>query len=123
MKFLTSIPATNLFGKLKAPNGLLSGDPATMASNLLTLGIRLFFIFSGITALIWMMRGAFDWITSGGEKEKISAAQQRVYNAVVGMFLLVGVLAIIATLEQLVFKKAFCFGLTCPIQIPTFKSQ
>lgn len=106
------------FGKIKPPQGLFAGDPATAASNLLTLGIRLFFIFAGVTALIWMLRGAFDYITSGGDKEKVSSAQQRIYNAVVGIFLLIGVLAIIATLEQLVFKRTFCFGLTCAIELP-----
>ncbi len=121
MKYLlaaSSGKVTDIFGKIKSPQGLFSGDPATAASNLLTIGIRLFFIFAGVTALIWMLRGAFDWITSGGDKEKVSAAQQRIFNAVVGVLILVGVLAIISTLEKVVFRESFCFGLTCPIEIP-----
>lgn len=108
----------DIFGKITAPQGLFGGNPATAASSLLTLGIRVFFIFSGVTALIFMLRGAFDYITSGGDKEKVSGAQQRIYNAVVGILILFAVLAIIATLESLVFKGAFCFGLTCAIKIP-----
>jgi hypothetical protein len=114
----TSSGSNSLFGKIDPPTGLFSGDPAAAAGSLLTLGIRLFFIFSGVTALIYMLRGSFDWITSGGEKEKISAAQQRIFNAIVGILLLVAVLAIVATLEQLVFKRTFCFGLTCAIELP-----
>ncbi len=110
--------STDLFGKIIAPQGLFAGDPAQAVSSLFTLGIRLFFIFSGVTALIFMLRGAFDWITSGGEKEKISGAQQRIYNAFVGILILISILALIATLEGLVFKGAFCFGLTCAIKIP-----
>lgn len=127
MRFLTKVindggggtsSSDNIFGKITPPTGLFSGDPAASAGALLTLGIRLFFIFSGVTALIYMLRGSFDWITSGGEKEKISAAQQRIYNAIVGILLLVAVLAIVATLEKLVFKETFCFGLTCAIELP-----
>lgn len=112
--------ANNIFGKIKPPQGLegFAQNPTEAASRLLTVGIRLFFIFAGVTALVWMMRGAFDWITSGGDKEKVAAAQQKVYNAVVGTLLLVAVLAIVATLEQLVFDGKFCFGLTCAIELP-----
>lgn len=110
--------SAGLFGKITAPQGLFGGDPATAASSLLTLGIRLFFIFSAVTALVFMLRGAFDYITSGGEKEKVSGAQQRIYNALVGIIILIAVLALIATLEGLVFKGTFCFGLTCAIKIP-----
>lgn len=120
MKFLA---AKDIFGTIEPPKGLESfaGSPVGAAGRLLTVGIRLFFIFAGITAMIWMFRGAFDWITSGGDKEKISAARQRVYNAIVGVFILIGILAVISTLEQLVFKRAFCFGLTCSIMLPQVK--
>ncbi len=109
----------DVIGKISPPPGLGSfTNPVSSLSNLLTFGVRLFFIFSGLTTLVFALRGGFDWITSGGEKEKISAAQQRITNAIVGLFILIVVLGVAATLEQFVFKGKFCFGLTCGIILP-----
>ncbi len=134
MKYLSLLPngggaggagtsSNSIFGTIKPPPGLESfaGDPTAAAGNLLTVGIKLFFIFAGVAALVYLLRGSFDWITSGGEKEKIAGARQRITNALVGILILVAVLAVIATLEQKVFKQTFCFGLTCAIQLPRVK--
>lgn len=112
----------NPFGTIKPPTGLerFGTNPEGSLGDLLGVGLKLFFIISGLTTLLFMARGAFDWITSGGEKEKVAAAQQRVQNAVLGLFVLIGVLAILGALEQLVFKEQFCFGLTCGIKLPRF---
>lgn len=113
----------NPFGTIKPPTGLerFGTNPTESLGNLLGVGLKLFFVLSGLTALLYMVRGAFDWITSGGEKEKVAAAQQRIQNAVLGLFVLIGVLAVIGALEQLVFKEQFCFGLTCAIELSPVK--
>ncbi len=86
--------------------------------DLLTFVIRAFFVIAGLAALFYMLLGAFAWVTSGGEAEAVGAAQQKIQAAVVGMLIIVGVLAIIWTLEQVIFNRRICLGLSCPLTLP-----
>ena len=86
--------------------------------DILTFIIRAFFVIAGLAALLYLLLGALAWITSGGDKEAISAAQQKIQAAVIGMILIVAVLAIIWTLEQVVFNRRICLGLSCPLTLP-----
>lgn len=85
---------------------------------LLTFAIRGFFVIAGLAALFYMLLGAFAWVTSGGDKDAVSAAQQKIQAAVVGVLVIVAVLAIIWTLEQVIFQEAICFGLSCAVTLP-----
>ena len=79
--------------------------------------VRFLFFFAGLAALLYLLLGAFSWVTSSGDKENVKKAQDKIQAAVVGLVILVVVLVIIATLEQLVLKGAFCVGLTdCSVQ-------
>jgi hypothetical protein len=81
--------------------------------------IKLFFAVAGVVALVYLLLGAFAWITSGGDAAKTEKAQKQIVAALVGVFLIIVVLAIVATLEQVVLGGKFCFGLTCPVTIPS----
>jgi hypothetical protein len=81
--------------------------------------IKFFFIVAGLAALIYLILGAFAWITSGGNKESVEKAQQKIQAAVVGLIVLVAVLAIIVVVEKYVFGGKVCLGISCPIVIPT----
>jgi hypothetical protein len=70
-------------------------------------------------ALIYLLQGALSWITSGGDKENVKKAQDKIQAAIIGVIVIVAALAIIVTLEQVVFKTKICVGLTCPISIPS----
>ncbi|CAN5161123.1 hypothetical protein BH09PAT2_BH09PAT2_01890 [soil metagenome] len=87
-------------------------------ADLLTFAIRGFFAIAGIAALFYMLIGAFGWVTSGGDKDSIGAARDRIQAALVGMILIVAVLALIWTLEQVIFKRRICLGLSCPVTLP-----
>jgi hypothetical protein len=63
--------------------------------------------------------GAFAWITSGGEKDKVAEAQKKIQAAVLGVIMIAVVLAIVVTLEQVIFGGKICLGLSCPITIPS----
>ncbi len=86
--------------------------------DILTFIIRAFFVVAGIFALIYLLLGAFSWITSGGDKDKVESAQKKIQAALVGVILIIIVVAIVATLEQIVFQERLCFGLTCPLSVP-----
>jgi len=78
--------------------------------------IKLFFIISGLAALLFLVLGALSWITSGGSKESVQKAQEKIQAAVIGLIILVAVIAIIATIEQVIFNGKVCLGLTCDLQ-------
>jgi len=86
--------------------------------SVLSFFVRAFFTIAALVALFYLLWGAFSWITSGGEKEKVSKAQEKIQAAVIGIVLIVAVIAIAVTLEQVIFRQAICFGLTCGIKIP-----
>lgn len=80
--------------------------------------IKFLFFFAGLAALLYLLLGAFSWVTSSGDKENVKKAQDKIQAAVVGLVIIVVVLVIIATLEQVVLKGTFCVGLTCDIAPP-----
>ncbi len=99
-------------------------DPEALKFNipgfgdLLTFLIRFIFVVAGVIALVMLLWGALSWVTSGGDKGNVENARNKIVNAVIGVLLIIVVLAIVATLERVVFANKMCFGLTCPVTIP-----
>ncbi len=88
-------------------------------SDVLTFLIRFFFVVAGLAALLYLLWGSLSWVLSGGNKENVEKARDKIQAAIVGVILIVIVVAIVATLEQIVFAGHLCFGLTCAITIPS----
>lgn len=83
----------DIFGKIAPPSPLatLMGKDTTgtlAISKFLTSLIRLIYSLAGIALVLMLVWGAFDWLISGGEKEKIANAQKKLINAVIGIVLL-----------------------------------
>jgi len=53
----------------------------TFISSALTLA----FIFAVLAVLLMMIWGAFEWITSGGDKEAVGKARGKIINALIGL--------------------------------------
>lgn len=90
---------------------------------ILTFLIRIFFVIAGLAALAQLMFGALAVIVSGGVKEKWDAAIRRMTSAIVGVFLIIIILSVLVTLERTVFNCAICFGLSCPLRIPSLMKE
>ncbi len=84
---------TSIFGTIAPP----PGSPTDLGA---TIGkfINLFLIVAALFTLAYMLWGAFDWIVSGGEKEKIDKARNKITNAALGLILVVVVLALFNTI-------------------------
>ncbi|MCX6732121.1 MAG: hypothetical protein NTV98_01110 [Candidatus Roizmanbacteria bacterium] len=67
--------------------------------------IKFLFFFAGLAALLYLLLGAFSWVTSSGDKENVKKAQDKIQAAVVGLVIIVVVLVIIATMEQVVSSQ------------------
>jgi cbb3-type cytochrome oxidase subunit 3 len=81
----------------------------------LTFVIRFFFIIAGLVALIYFLLGALAWITSGGNKESVDKAREKIQAALIGIILLFFVLALVGVMEN-VFSIGM--GITKPIVFP-----
>ncbi|MFS8158905.1 MAG: hypothetical protein ACMG6E_01585 [Candidatus Roizmanbacteria bacterium] len=99
-----------------ASGGLGFGIPTLSA--VLTFLIRFFFVIAGLAALLYLLWGSLDWVMSGGDKDKVDKARQKIMAALIGVIVIVATLSIVWALEQVVFQQAICFGLSCPLTLP-----
>ncbi|MBI2314687.1 hypothetical protein HYU93_01340 [Candidatus Daviesbacteria bacterium] len=92
-----------VFGIIQVPGalgGLIGNNPtgAGAISQFLTNFIALLFSIAGIVLVFMFIWAAFEWITSGGDKEKIASAQKRILHAIIGILLFAVAFVIIRVL-------------------------
>lgn len=102
----------DVFGQIKPPDALrnlVNQDPTGAGglgqffSNL----IRLIYILATVVLLFMIIWGAWDWMTSEGDKEKLQNAQRKIINAIIGIILFAVAFAIIQVLGQFTGFKFF----------------
>lgn len=102
----------DIFGTIKPPISSIPDNPTEAIGALISTGIHIFIFVAAIAMMIYLLLGAFEWIVSGGEKEKITKAQLKITNAVVGIVVIIAVLAIfnLITVKVLhIFEAPFQF--------------
>lgn len=104
----------DVFGKIQPPDalkGFISKDPtgAFGISQFLSRLIILIYSLATVVLIFMLIWGAFDWIISEGDKEKIQSAQKKIINAIVGIILFAVAFAIIQVLGQFTGFKFFNF--------------
>ncbi len=111
MKFLADDVGT-IFGKISPPpalQGIVNKDSTGAGGISLILSnlILLFYSVAAIVLVLMLIWGAFDWLTSEGEKEKVKSAQDKIMNAIIGIILFSVAFAIIQVLGQFTGFKFF----------------
>lgn len=92
-------PIGQIFGKIIPPGPLLSlGFGATGISKFLSNLVVLFYSVAAIVLILMILWGAFDWLTSEGDKEKLESAKRKIINAIVGIMLFAVAFAVIQIL-------------------------
>lgn len=64
--------------------------------------IRLAFILALVIVLVMMIWGAVQWIFSGGEKEAVAGARDRIIHALIGLAILAVAFALVVIAGQFV---------------------
>lgn len=78
-----------IFGKVTAPSPIAQlGEGDVGVSKVINTIISLIFIAAGIAVVFMLIAGALQLISSGGDKEKLAAAQKRITFAIVGLAML-----------------------------------
>lgn len=103
MKLLADIK--DIFGTVSPPPAIadfLGTDPTGAAgiSKFLSNLIVLIYIVAVIVLIFMLLWGAFDWMISEGNKEKLQAAQSKIISAIIGLMLFAVAFAIIQILGQ-----------------------
>ena len=104
MSTLTSIISTifsvsaqginSVFGSPIKPPGPVFDNPVDGLGKVLMTTVQTFVLFAAFAALIYLLWGAIQWITSGGEQEKLEKSRLQMTHAVLGIILLIAVLGI-----------------------------
>jgi len=89
-----------IFGIITPPDalkGLVGADPSGAGglSIFFTNFIALIYSLAALVLVLMLVWGAWDWLTSEGEKEKLQSAQRKIINALIGIMLFAGAFAII----------------------------
>lgn len=92
-------PFGEKFCKELDPAGGGTGVLTTFAG-IISKAIGVITIVAGLWFFFQLIIAAFSWITSGGDAQKISDAQSRIINALIGLTLVVAAIAIMALVSK-----------------------
>lgn len=67
-----------------AATGLSNTDPRTVIANV----IKVILGFLGIVAVVIIVVGGFEWMTSGGSDDKAKEGRTRITNGVIGLIII-----------------------------------
>lgn len=84
---------------IQAPNGVPTGGLNKLVE-IVQLSIELVFIFAILLCLYVLIFSGFQWVFSGGDKQKLQTARQRITYAVVGLSLVFLSLLIMSVLSK-----------------------
>lgn len=71
-------------------------------SAIVTNAIAIIFTIAAVAFVFMIIWGAFEWIISAGDKEKVAKARNRLTNAIIGIVLLALAFVIINTIGQII---------------------
>ncbi|NOY15266.1 MAG: hypothetical protein GXP43_03560 [bacterium] len=65
-------------------------------------------VIAGILVLAFFVWGSFEWLTAGGDSDKVKNAQNKMSNAVIGLVILISSFALLKFVLPLIGLNIFC---------------
>ncbi len=93
---------SSLFNAIFIPKGFILN-----VSELINIILRVVLVLSAILVFMFLIWGAVQWITSGGEKSKTEAARNRMVSAIIGLIIVVTSFAIMTLIVRLLGFNSF----------------
>lgn len=98
----------DIFGKIMAPQAIQKlGFGAKGISTFLSNLITLIYSLAAVVLILMLLWGAWDWLTSEGDKEKLESAKRKLINAAIGILLFAVAFAVIQVLGTFTGFKFF----------------
>ena len=113
----------NIFGTVDSPVSGIPKNPEVALGNTISFIVQVFMFIAVFTMLIYLLLGAFDWIVSNGEKEKITKAQNKITNAIVGLLILIVVLVLFGYITGDILHLITKTDSGWTFNLPTFKGN
>jgi len=88
---------SDIFGdpiKAPGPAGINTGTVPETVTKLFSFALNFIFAVAGIILAVQLIWGGLDWVTSGGDEAKLSAASAKIVNAIIGILIMVAALTI-----------------------------
>lgn len=98
---ISQVNAADIVGTITVPSGVPSQVAGT--GNFISGLIRMVMVAGGIFSLWQFLSGGFQMISSGGDKGKISEAQQKIQMSITGLITMTASFILIAIISQILF--------------------
>ena len=104
--------------------GQNAADREIAFANYIVLLWRALIVLGGLAALVFMLLGAFDWVTAGGDEGKIKSARQKITQSIIGLALLASTIALVTLVERLLGVSLLDIqfptpgGVNTPVNLP-----
>jgi hypothetical protein len=79
--------ATQMWG-VNPPDDAPIVDPTTSVGGIVTFAVAFIIVIAVLAAVLFIVIGAFQWITSGGDKQKVADARNHILAAVIGLIII-----------------------------------
>lgn len=101
----------DVFGQVAVPQAIKDlGVGSGGISNFLNMLIILIYIIAGIVFVFMILWGAFQFLTSGGNKEALDSARKRIIYALIGIALFAIAFAVISLISRFTGFTFFSYG-------------
>lgn len=77
------------------------GGAGQVIANLISTFLSAALILAAILVLLYLIMGAFEWITSQGDSSKLQSARDKIMHAIIGIIVLSAVIAIFMLVQNL----------------------
>jgi len=101
---VSKVYAIDVIGTITLPSGV--PQQVNKTTNFISSIIRFIVVIAGIFALWQLLTGGLQFITSGGDKGKITEAQHKMQMSLVGLVIIAGSFIIIALVSKLLFGNS-----------------
>jgi len=101
LNFIPQAHADDVVGTITVPSGIPSQVGGI--GSFLTVIIRFFIIIAGLFTLWQFLSGGFTFITSNGDKAKITEATNKITMSLIGLVVIAASFIIIAIASQILF--------------------
>lgn len=95
-------------------------SPTLAVGTLIANALTIIFVVAALLVLAFLIMGAFQWITSGGDKDAVGKARSRITHALIGLailalaFLITRVVGQVVNIDILNLKSLPTLGQQCP---------
>jgi len=100
----------------QSPEIVISPPPQgyTNIGQFITNVLQLSFVLAVLAVLVMLVWGAFEWITSGGDKDAIGKARSKIINALIGLAVLSVAFALFRLAGQFLGFETTTFPIPTP---------